>query len=395
MRPFDHDRQPSNADSRMFEMNETPESCQFAADSSGPSPGLANDAQAIEQRIEMLTGQLAELTRQLEALKAGNSERSTPDPFASDAVPGNEDVDPFSSAACSATSQQPGREELNEVFSRIRSSFDDGEERLDETPAAPTASQADGLEADEELVQPDIAVSATPESPREPESVAEILARMKASGQLDSDLELASDSTDVPGEGSGPVDDSLASAQGSAVTTDPVDARRDASQQPDKGLGGAEDDVQSYMSQLLNRLNGGTAADHGGGAGEVPASSVQVEDHSPRPEPVETDQSMLEPGEFVPSHVAPEKNANLAAMREIALESTRSAVTSSMERRRKTRIMISFSASLASLSAAGFTAMLSARSGDTASLMSVALTIIGLAMGMMLVKALLDKPAKK
>ena len=95
------------------------------------------------------------------------------------------------------------------------------------------------------------------------------------------------------------------------------------------------------------------------------------------------------------SQVAPERNANLAAMREIALESTRSAVSSSIERRRKAKIMISCSAALASFSAAGFTGMLSTRFGDSASLTAAALVIVGLGMGLILVKALLDKPDKK
>lgn len=401
MHPFDHHNQPSKDDSNMFEMTENSDANQFAAESTarpaaaGKPAGLGNDAQAIEERIAALTGQLADLTRQLEALKVGNRETEQPDPFASDVAQAADGVDPFASAECASTALRPGREELSEVFSKIKNSFDDEEVLLDESSATPLGTQSGDSEADEELVEPEVAVSMSPATPREPESVAEVLARMKASGQLESDLELNSEPNDSTDPDSAPSEELSTAAAAPLSANAPVNEPNVVSGQTDAGGGEAEEDVQSYMSQLLTRLNGGSAPDADSGVGKSAKSSVQVEQAVPQPEPVETNQSMLEPDEFVPSQVAPEKNANLAAMRELALETTRSAVSSSIERRRKAKIMISFSASLASFSAAGFTGMLSSRFGDNASLTAVALTIIGFSLGLMMVKALMDKPGKK
>ena len=202
MHPFDSDNSTPQDEPRMFEATENSDVNSFTGDAFNPGLDSGNDAQAIERRINELSGQLADLTRQLEALKTGAPAASNLDPFSGDAPVHGVDADPFSSPDCATTADRPGREELSEVFSKIKSSFhNDDEELLDESLATTCDSTSGDSEADEELVEPEVSVSMSPATPREPESVAEILARMKASGQLESDLDLvpASDSSSNPG----------------------------------------------------------------------------------------------------------------------------------------------------------------------------------------------------
>ena len=79
-------------------------------------------------------------------------------------------------------------------------------------------------------------------------------------------------------------------------------------------------------------------------------------------------------------------------MRQLALQSVRGAVNVREAQQRKAQCMVAGSGVMAALSAAGFTAMLSNRAGDVASLISVSLVVVGIGLSSILFKTLLHKP---
>lgn len=115
-----------------------------------------------------------------------------------------------------------------------------------------------------------------------------------------------------------------------------------------------EPDVEDYMQQLLGRLRGGPKAPAASSPAPASASPLpgQVQPSAgrpvqptvpldqpaqsapqepPPPAPVEP----LKPEEFVPRAAAPEKNVNLDALRQIANESTRTALDVFVENQKK------------------------------------------------------------
>lgn len=123
------------------------------------------------------------------------------------------------------------------------------------------------------------------------------------------------------------------------AATRPAPAQPKPASQPQRNSGPGpetgEPDVADYMQQLLGRLRGGStqtsaateanrSAPGGGTATAQPAQSAgsAPEGHPAPMEPVQP----LKPEEFVPRASAPEKNMNIDALRQLANQSTRSAV---------------------------------------------------------------------
>lgn len=98
----------------------------------------------------------------------------------------------------------------------------------------------------------------------------------------------------------------------------------------------AEESIEAYMARLLKRVRGDTVADavvwqdpSAESVQEAPAESAVVEETKAVP-------ALLNTEEFLPRKSAPEQAADLAAMRELAVHSTRQAIKSSGEQRFKT-----------------------------------------------------------
>lgn len=149
-------------------------------------------------------------------------------------------------------------------------------------------------------------------------SVAEVLARMRESGELSFTPDSA------------PAKDTSKQVPATTARSSPAET----------GAGHATEDVNDYMAQLLRRLNGGAAAPDPVApvvAVEKPAKPVRSApvDNTIREEDLKPADLMREE-DFVPKTSAPEKNMDLAAMRMIANQSTKAAIQKSTEK--KTRV---------------------------------------------------------
>lgn len=149
-------------------------------------------------------------------------------------------------------------------------------------------------------------------------SVADVLARMSQSGEISFNPVLAEPPQPKQQE--------------------PVNAA--PGKTTEKNTGHAGDDVNDYMAQLLNRLNGGVPTPQpvvsavGDENRKQPARSAPVastmeeEDLSPA--------DLMRAEDFVPKSAAPETNDKVAAMRLLANQSTKAAIQKSTEK--KTRV---------------------------------------------------------
>ena len=189
----------------------------------------------------------------------------------------------------------------------------------------------------------------TPASSEESESVAAVLARMQAKGTL-------------PETSFG--DSEEANELQSPFSATPEPAPSYEPEQPATAQGGSEDNdssVQDYMNQLLGRLgNGPSETPAGGTAGSSPATGTSAPQAKPGAEPVK----LLSPDEYKPSRQAPEKSANLDAMRELANMQAEAALNYSDNTKRQKAIILT-SGSLTGLALAGGCYMLTLSAGLT------------------------------
>jgi hypothetical protein len=98
------------------------------------------------------------------------------------------------------------------------------------------------------------------------------------------------------------------------------------SPQPHNVIAHDDADVQEYMNRLLKRS----------GAPQTSAAAIP-EPTVPAPEPIAPEvvpvEKVWEAKDFIPKSVAPEKKANLTALREVANESQRSAIETSVKQK--------------------------------------------------------------
>lgn len=192
---------------------------------------------------------------------------------------------------------------------------------------------------------------AEPAEPKQNESVAEILARMNC----------------LPDLGEDEAESPAAQASVAAPVSTPEPAATQAATDEQADEDGA--DVQNYMNSLLQRLNGGSAP------AAAPASSkaAQTESLKPAPEaansktkptPKPQVTTPLNPDEFIPKRVAPERVSNLAAMRELANATSRNAVKSSELRRKQARANAQLLIAGVGVVCAAIMAVLSRGTGD-------------------------------
>ncbi len=201
--------------------------------------------------------------------------------------------------------------ELESIFNRL----------LDQTRIEESDCETDIEQA---IEHPETEVNVAQTS-SEGQSVADVLARMQAAGALDSKFEAFEETTELY-----------------AAEDEPVEEPQSFDPQPVSSIEGDGDgDVNSYMNQLLQRLGTSRQSSQPAPSAEKPKpvtvrhTAGQVAKVKAKPEPPK---DVLSAEEFVPKQVAPERSSNLAAMRDIANQSTREAVESSKVRRTKAKI---------------------------------------------------------
>ena len=161
------------------------------------------------------------------------------------------------------------------------------------------------------------------------ESVAEVLARMQAAGTVEPDFEQGIGEVGEPDNEEPPVQSMPEPPAPQLQTNENGDV-----------------DVEDYMSQLFQRLRGDSSPTSM--TPSSPAVHSQTESagsDSPVKTPLQATSvqhiELLKASEYKPKSVAPEKKSNMAAMRELALESTREALNKSRDRDRKQKATVS------------------------------------------------------
>lgn len=152
------------------------------------------------------------------------------------------------------------------------------------------------------------------------ESVADVLARMRANNDLPAPAEEASMQA-------GDLDQFDNPAQ--PTSSDGLLDSAMSSKAPGKE---GEPSVQEYMNQLLNRLNGEpttTAPVVKSTPEEQQGNKKEIVEPEPIPEPV----NPLTAEEYIPQQAAPEKQNTLDNLRQLANDSTRSAVNKSIKKK--------------------------------------------------------------
>lgn len=195
---------------------------------------------------------------------------------------------------------------IQDVESNVRAAMDE----------APESSLNEPEEAEPEVAEPE-------PQPKKTESVAELLARMKSEGQW----------SGIPDEDEGEI-----------RPIEPVMKQAETYAEPASD-NFEEEDVEDYMSQLLNRMRGG-APERKPVIEEVKFENTEAADVTEEVD-VSPPANPLRPEEFVPSRKA-EKIQSFDAMRELANSSARSAVMQSEEGRRKALALLQLGISIAS-----------------------------------------------
>lgn len=149
-------------------------------------------------------------------------------------------------------------------------------------------------------------------TPASAASVADILARMQANGELQSDLaSLLTADAGPAGAGQRP-----AAAEGHAPPRVPAATPATRGGHHDT----EEPDISEYMQRLLKRNSAPSELPAAPQVEPADAGSAKVADEPLTP---------WNPDEYVPRAVAPEKNWNLSALREVANQSNRCALEQS------------------------------------------------------------------
>jgi hypothetical protein len=230
---------------------------------------------------------------------------------------------------------RPDRTE-EEPAIEIQSTLGDDSELTAESPASGFLLRnflsGDEGEDGENVEAYDDSAESSPSHPEEagPTSVAELLARMGHT--IDESDELSSDLVESP-PSYDPQDRPFAPAFGSHsyAELEPVESQAEFVTAPRDQ---EEDSIDDYMQSLLRRVRGESAAQLTQPVQDVRRTTLL---RAPEPEPEapaeEVSVAPLTESEFTPRSEAPEQSDKLTAMRELAIESTRSAIFSSIVRR--------------------------------------------------------------
>jgi hypothetical protein len=228
------------------------------------------------------------------------------------------------------------------------------------TEQAPEAETT--LPNEPETVESEPAVnpeSIAPPSEEEQNSVAAVLARMNAAGQLDESGQAMEES--VPQPILTPEPTPTAEAQ-PATVAQPAEAD------------GETGDVQDYMNQLFQRLRGSDAPQPAPQQDNTPAESKpqQPAQSAPTiPDPPKEVQRVLTPTEYVPQQQAPEVKSDLEAMRELANKQKSAAVGNCSTKRFAVESLACQLVGFASLAAAALLGWMSSSMTDPLMLMAL------------------------
>lgn len=170
------------------------------------------------------------------------------------------------------------------------------------------------------------------EDPNKKESVADVLARMQA--ELSFDVQEFVEPGDVitkPADTPAPT-----------PTPRTEDRAMELVQSADSALNAAEDDgdVASYMDNLLGRYGKDEAKPEAAQPQAKPEPKAEVkaaakpEAEAVEPEEVVERPQLLSQHEYLPQKKAPEEQASIAAMRELAVHSARKAISDSVQKQR-------------------------------------------------------------
>jgi hypothetical protein len=224
--------------------------------------------------------------------------------------------------------QQHVNEDLERLFARLSQSATISEQSAPVNLPVPVA---------EGVFEKSVQAMSKPEPASE--SVSAVLARLgigpqyqkenppasfTSSPQFDAEVGIVPDETSVSNDLAEPL----------TPDRDTTDKHAEDRDTTDRDNGDQDDDVNNYMNSLLSRLNSGKSntPSHKSEVkkGVVPQKLVEVSKTA-------NDNSLrdpLKPEEFVPSREVPEKKIDISAMRELAIESSRSAVQFSQFKRR-------------------------------------------------------------
>jgi len=209
------------------------------------------------------------------------------------------------------------------------------------------------------------------EKPKQ-ESVAELLARLKAEGQwngIEDQPESASTATKSTSVISPPPPSPLVQPQPPVHATD------------HSSSSGAEDDVEDYMAQLLARMRGDAgptqpAAKPSPQFTHPTPSSLNISNSTPMerdglPNSVDEHPEVMRAEDYVPRQ-RPEKILSLSKMRELANTTARTAVASSEEQRRHALAYMQLAIGVAALAMSGYYFGVSMKNiGDTSCIIGV------------------------
>ncbi len=289
-----------------------------------------------------------------------------------DASPELESILPETTTTDDAIDQQ--QRKLEELFASLRNrdGAGDAENALTSTEAVETLSENRSESEQPEEVQYSSAGSDSTEFEQQPET--HLSTGRRTLPELD-DTATFNPEIQLP-ELNVALEESTAA--GVAVTLPEAVVTKPAASRLAEHIDGA--DVQDYMNSLLQRLKGGEPS-------KQPIATTFV--HAVPPArtlteaPVNSDlqpvTERLKPNEFLPKRVAPEKNANMTAMRELANASSRSAVKSSELRRQKANSNLQLLLTGGGIAGAAFTSALSQSRGDLFFYLSICLLVISLA----------------
>ena len=194
-----------------------------------------------------------------------------------------------------------------------------------------------------------------PETTENGNSLQDVLARMKESGQWDG----------IPDENESVVPPTATATVEQPVVSTPAPAP----------TAGAEEDVEDYMSQLLNRMRGGEAAPAVAATNAVKPGKAEPKDDATKEEKFVPPLNPLKPEEFKPKQKA-KRAGSFEAMREIANSSARTAVQKSDIERRKALAMVQVGIAIGSFVLAAYYYLIaSAAAGDLPFLIGVVCSI--------------------
>jgi hypothetical protein len=167
--------------------------------------------------------------------------------------------------------------------------------------------------------------------------------------------------------------DSIAGATDNSAAARPKQGTQAAptakTTQPEATATGGHDDadVQEYMNRLLNRGNPTSPS---------PAMASATPTDTSMAIPIVERPAALKPEEYLPKSIAPEKNTNLDALREVAMQSNRTAIAASNRRRHKSQSMTYFAVLVGTLAFSGIFFAMSSKSLDVSMLAGIGCLVL-------------------